>query len=130
MPRQEKAAYSRGQSAAVHSLLILDPQVLHDTAIDKMLFDNLLDVGAVLIGVPDCVRIHDHYRTFTATIKAAGRIDPHAALARDVEILGAALGILTHFGGGVIFAAHISIIAAVGAKKHMAFVIRHDHSIA
>jgi hypothetical protein len=104
------------------SLQVLDPQALHDAAIDKMLFDNLLDVVTVLIRVPDRVRIHDHNRAFTATIQAAGRIDSHAALARDVEILS----ILTHFGGGVIFAAHIPVVAVVGAEEHVAFVIRHD----
>jgi hypothetical protein len=108
------------------SLQVLDPQALHDAAIDEMLFDNLLDVVAVLIRVPDRVRIHDHNRAFTATIQAAGRIDSHAALARDVEILGATLGILTHFGGGMIFAAHIPVVAVVGAEEHVAFVIRHD----
>lgn len=90
-----------------------------------MLVDDLIDIGAVFVGIPNRIRVDDDDGALAAAIHTTGGIDSHTTLAGDVERLRAPLSVMAHLGGVVVFTAHVAIIAAVGAEKHMAFVIRH-----
>jgi len=61
----------------------------------NMLVDDLVDVFAVHIGVPDRIRIHHQHRPLFTTIQTAGLVDAHLAGPGQVQLLDALLGVIT-----------------------------------
>ena len=84
-----------------------------------------VDVGAVDIGVPDCLRINHQYRTFIAAVQAAGLIDAGLAFARESQRLDLFLGVVAQILGAVVVAAIGAGFALVAAEKHVVFEVAH-----
>lgn len=91
----------------------------------EMFIDDLVDVFAINIAVPDFVGIDHEHRAEFAAVKATGRIDAHLALAGKPQLLDPGLGVLANFGGIAASAALFAAVALVGAEKDVVFVKGH-----
>src|SRR5437762_7364572 len=69
-------------------------QALDDAAVLQVFLDDLVDVSAVDIRVPDRVRINDDARTLLAAVEAAGLVDAELARPGEAEFLHAALSVI------------------------------------
>src|SRR5205085_3832421 len=103
----------------------LDPQALDDAPVHQVLVDDLVDVLLVHARVPDFLRIHDHHRALVAAVQAAGLVDPDLALAVELELLDALLGVFLHRLGAVARAAVFGSLALVEAEEDVVFVEAH-----
>src|SRR3569832_1720472 len=99
-----------------------DFQALDDLSADDMLVDDFIDVFRIDIGVPGALRINDQHRAFFAAIQAAGLVDPHLALAVQIEFLDAPLRMLLRRLGAARSAAGPAVIAFVDAEKDVLLV--------
>jgi hypothetical protein len=89
-----------------------------------MLVNDFIDVFLIDIGVPDAFGINHQYRSFLATVQAAGLVDADLARAIQVKRLDAALGMFLRGLRTAIGAAWTPVFALVQAKKYMLLVIR------
>src|ERR1043165_1598469 len=88
------ATCGAGDEFATGARAHLHPQALDHAAVLDVLLDDLVDVGAVDVRVPDAFRVHHDAGTFLATVEAARLVDAHLAFARQAELLDARLGIV------------------------------------
>jgi hypothetical protein len=106
-----------------------DPETLDNPAVYQVLIDNLIEVRAIDIGIPDSVRIDDDDRTFLTPVQASRHVDTHAPTSRDSELLAALLRVITHAPGIKPLAAVTAVVALVGTKKHVIAIIGHGQTI-
>src|SRR5687767_8411728 len=107
----------------------LHPQALDHPSVHYVLFDDLVDVRLVDVGVPDRVGIDDHAGAFLAAVEAARLVHAHLARARQAERLDAALGILAHARRALVVAAGAAAVALVAAEENVSLVVRHEGRI-
>ena len=100
-------------------------QTFNDTAILNVLRNDFVDVGFIDIGVPDLFRVHDQHRTFRAAVETASKIDAHFALAVQIELLDAILGVSAYSFGIVLIAAFFAVVALINAEKYVVLVKAH-----
>src|SRR5205823_5524030 len=115
-PRDEHAA---GGGTHLHA------QALDDAAVPQVLLDDLVDVRAVDVGVPDRVRVDHHAGAFFAAIQAPGLVDAHFPGAGKPQLLDPLLGVIAHRGGPLVVAAGAPAVALVAAEKHVPLVVGH-----
>src|SRR5690349_4222646 len=115
----------RPEAAGGSETVLSNAQPLYDAAVDEMLLDDFVNVFLVDVRVPDRFRIHDHHRTFFASVHAAGLIDANFFLARQAKLLDAALGIVTHLLRTMVVTARAGIVALVAAEEYVIAVIAH-----
>jgi hypothetical protein len=72
-------------------------QSRYDTPTDEVLFNDLVDVLFINIGIPDVVRINDQNRSVVAAVQAARLVDADLALALEAKLADALLGISLDF---------------------------------
>jgi len=87
--------------------------------------DDLVDVGAVHVGVPDRVGIDDEARPLFATVEAPRLVDPHLALPGLIERPDPGFGVGLQLQGAVVGAAGLRRRPLVAAEEHVALVIAH-----
>ena len=104
-----------------------NPQSFDYSTLEEMLLDDLVDVFAVDVAIPNRFRIHHHDGAFFATVKAAALIDPHHAAAVATSRFHAPFCIIPAAGGIVVGATTFAVIALVDAKKYMALVMWFAH---
>ena len=92
-----------------------------------MAVDNLVDVFLINIRVPGTLRVNHHHWPFLAAVQATGVIDPHLALTRQTKPFYAGLGIIAHGLGIVVGTTWPAILAQVGAKKYVVFIVGFVH---
>src|SRR5690349_18408782 len=112
-------------SARVVPAGMLDPQALDDAPVHEVLVDDLVDVVLVHVGVPDLLGIDDDDRPFLAAVEAARLVDADHALAVELELLDALLGVFLHRLGAMAGAAVLGRIALVEAKEDVVLVVAH-----
>ena len=100
-------------------------QPLDGLAADHVTVDDLVDVLAVHVGVPDGLGIDDQHGSFLATVETAGLVDAHLSLAVEAERLDPALGVLLHLDGVGVRTASFRRLALVAAEEHVAVVVAH-----
>src|SRR6185503_20873409 len=64
-----------------------DSKSFDDAAVQEVLLDDFVDVGAVDVGIPDRLRIDHDAGPLLAAIEAARLVDAHLALACETERL-------------------------------------------
>src|SRR5260221_7634348 len=101
------------------------PQAFDDAPVFQVLLDDLVDVGAVHVGVPDGVRIDHHARALLAAVEAAGLVDAHLPLPREAELLHALLGVVAHLRSALVVAADLPAVALVAAEEYVPGVVGH-----
>lgn len=104
---------------------VSDSQPFHNPPVLQMLLDDLVDILAVNIAVPDRFRVHDYYRSFRTAIETSRGIDPDATLAAKPQFLAALLGIVTEALRIESLTAVTAIRTQIGAEKNMISIIRH-----
>src|SRR3954467_14103774 len=90
-----------------------------------MLFDDLVHVRLVDIGIPGPLGVDDQHGTFFAAIHASGLVDAHLVFARETQLLDAAFCVVAHPLRAVIVAARLAIVALVAAEKDVIAVVAH-----
>ncbi len=98
---------------------------LDHAAVLEVLLDDLVDVGAIDVGVPDRVRIDHDAGAFLATVQAAGLVDADLAFAGEPELLHPALGVVADLGCALVVAADPAAVALVAAEENVLCVIGH-----
>ena len=83
-----------------------------------MLLDNLIEIGAIHIAVPGCLRVNDDDRPFGAAVQAAGAVDADLVGNGRAKLLDALLNVVAGFLGAALLAAPRSVRPQVGAKRH------------
>src|SRR4030095_16355258 len=119
----------RRRSVASRRAVPSNAQSIDEAAIDQMRVDDLVDVMAVHVRVPDRFRVDDDAGTFVAAIQAAGLVDAHLAGAAQAKRLDTFLGVLLHFGRVMTSAAGGAFLALVQAEKHVVLVVAHARSL-
>lgn len=104
-----------------------DFQAFDRDTIPQVRRHDFLDIFLVDVGVPDAFRVDDGDRTFLATIKATGRVDPHAALAGQAKLPGAQFRKIPHcFTAATATAWPVRALGTdVGAEENVALVVAH-----
>src|SRR5688500_15458659 len=116
--------------ARVAATAMSDAQALDDAAAHEVLLDDLVDVLLVHVRVPGLLGVDHHHRSQLAAVEAAGLVDAHLALAGELELLDALLGVLLHRLGAVAGAAILGGLALVEAEEHVVLVVAHDAILA
>ena len=104
----------------------IDPEPLDRPASHQVLVDDGIDIVPVHVGVPDTLRVDDDNRSFAAAIQAPRIIDAKASSAGQPQRLDplfrmVAQPLRTELGTAP------ALLAAVGAKEDVVFVIGHIH---
>ena len=94
----------------------------------QMLFNDLVYIVLVHIGVPHAIRVHHQHRPFIAAVHATRRIDANLALTIEIECSYFVLGIAAQVAGMVIVAASFTRLALIAAEKHMFLIMTHGAS--
>src|SRR5689334_14751623 len=94
-----------------------------------MAVDDLVDVAAIDVGVPDRFGIDDQHRSFLAAIEAARLVDAHLAGTGETQRLDALLGVLLHLERAGVGAALLGSLALVAAEEDVTPVITHGRAI-
>src|SRR6266850_2045797 len=100
-------------------------QALDHAAVLEVLLDDLVDVGAIDVGVPDRVRVDHDAGAFLAAVEAARLVDADLAFTGEAELLDAALGVVADLAGALVVAADPAAVALVAAEEHVLCVIGH-----
>ena len=105
---------------------VLQSQAIYDPAIFQMAVDNLINVLAVHVAVPNSVRVHHQHRSLIAAIKTTRGVHAHTALSGDTQFLAALLRVGAHIQGIEILATGRAALALIAAEENMISIIRHD----
>src|SRR5688572_24761696 len=101
-------------------------QPFDHAAVLQVLLDDLVDVRAVDVRVPDRVRVDHHARTFLAAVEATRLVDPDLALPGEPELLDALLGVIAQLRRALGGAARtVARLALVAAEEDVLVVIGH-----
>lgn len=100
-------------------------QAFNNPAIDQMLFDDLVNIFPIDIGIPDSLGVHDDHRSLLTTVETSRRIDPHSALAGESKRLGSLLGIIAHGLRIKALATCAAISTFIGTEKYVISIIGH-----
>ena len=103
----------------------LYPQALHNPPVLQVLFNNLIDIFPIYIGIPDRFRVNSDHRALRTAVQTAGSINPHPALAGKAQFLATLLGIIAQLLRTKALATFTAISPQVCAKKDMVLVIGH-----
>src|SRR5665811_776027 len=91
-----------------------------------MLFDDLIEIAFIHVGVPSALGIDHDDRTFVAAIHASGGVDADVVLlVGNAEFLDLVLHVIARLLRTVIVAAGFTAFALVGAEKNMLVVKAH-----
>src|SRR3989344_3813585 len=100
----------------------------HNSSMDQMFVNNLVNVVMVNVGVPRTLRINHDYRPFLAAIEATGAVHADTALSMQPQRFDPLLGVIAHALGIVVRAAGGTVVPTVHTKKHMVtVVVRRRH---
>jgi hypothetical protein len=91
-----------------------------------MLFDDLVQIALVDIGVPRAFGIDHDHRAVVTTVHAAGRVDADAIIdVGDAELFDFVFDVIAHLLRAVVIAAALIVGALVGAEKDMFVEVAH-----
>src|SRR5688572_1279841 len=93
-----------------------------------MLVDDLVDVLAIHVGIPDRIGVDHHDRALLAAVEASRLIDAHLAGPGELQALDAVLGVVAHLLRAAAVAALLAFLALVAAEKDMFPVVAHGRS--
>src|SRR5436190_1460496 len=91
----------------------------------EVLLDDLVDIGAVDIGVPDRLRVHHDAGPFLAAIQAPRLIHPHLTRTCEAQFLDPFFCVVAHSACAFVVAAGLAVLALVAAEKNVSFVVAH-----
>jgi len=118
---QQQRTQKVNENALENSRLYLQPG--YSFAMHKMLLDDLVDICAIAVGIPDRLRVDHAYRPLRTSIQATGTVDPHTPLPGYAQFLDLLLGVVTQRHGIVVHAALPARLTLIGAEKDVALVI-------
>src|SRR5438045_9565126 len=90
-----------------------------------MRVDDFVDVVAIEVRIPDCIRVHDDDRPFLAAVETACLVDADFAFAGKAERLDPLLRIFLHLERAGRGATPFGRVSLVAAKKDVAAAIAH-----
>ena len=117
--------FTDGEQAG-HRLLNL--QALNDAAILNVLENNLVNVALIYVGVPNIIWVDDQHRALGTTIQTAGEVDAHLALAIQIQLLDAILGVTANALRVVLIATRAAVVALVDTEKNVMPVVTHGNN--
>jgi hypothetical protein len=94
-----------------------------------MLFDDLVHVFLIDIGIPDPFGINNHYRPFFATVEAPGGIDAGTPWTGYTQILAALFCVVANGKRIITLTAGAAVFTKIGAEKHVIAIIEHGVTI-
>jgi ubiquinone biosynthesis monooxygenase Coq7 len=95
----------------------------------QMLFDDLVHIFLIDIGIPDPFGINDHYRPFFASVKAPGGIDANPTWTGYTQILAAQFGVIAQGTRIEALTAGAAVFTKIGAEKDVIAVVGHAVTI-
>jgi len=98
-------------------------QARYDVASHQVVFNDLINIVAVFIGVPNRLRVNDTNRTLRTSVQATGAIYPNFPSAGEPEFLAALLGIVPQCHGIMIHTTLAPFLPLVGAEKNMPLIM-------
>jgi hypothetical protein len=91
-----------------------------------MLFDDLIDIFLIHVGIPDIFRIHDDNGTFVASVEATRVVNSYPpAFTIQFECFDTGLGVVSHGLCTEIITALFTGFSLVHAEKYMLLVVAH-----
>lgn len=90
-----------------------------------MLINDSVNIGAVLVAVPDAFRIDNDDRAFSTSVKASRLIDPGLPGSVNPEFLAALLGVVPHRACIMVLTTGF-VLPPVDAEENMALVVGHQ----
>src|SRR5262245_47227900 len=90
-----------------------------------MLLDDLVDIRAVDVGVPDRLGIDHDAGSFLAAVQAPRLVDAHLARPGETQLLDALLRVVAHAARALVVAAGLAVLALVAAEENVPFVVAH-----
>ena len=91
-----------------------------------MLFDDLVEITFIYVGVPGALGIDHDDRTFLAAIHTSGGVDADFILwVGNAELLDLVLHIVARLLCAVIVAASPAVLTLIGTEKNMLIVKAH-----
>jgi len=92
----------------------------------QMLFDDLIHIFAINIGVPDVIRVNHDDWTLGAAIQAACCVDSYFACAGQAHVLYFSLGVSAYLAGIALLTTGLATFTLIGAKKYVIFIKSHE----
>ena len=105
--------------------MLLNLQALNHAAILNVFENDFVDVALVYVGVPNVIWIDDQHRPLGTTVQTAGEVDTHLALAIEIELLDAILGVAANTLRVVLIATRAAVVALVDTEKDVMPVVTH-----
>src|SRR3569623_849531 len=106
----------------------LQLQALDNTPLLEVDLEDFVDVGFVLIGIPDAFRVHDQQRALVAAVETTGAVDTAPAFAIEMGVLDLFLQVVAHLLAAGRAAAFCAVVTLVGAEENMVLVVLVGHS--
>jgi ubiquinone biosynthesis monooxygenase Coq7 len=94
-----------------------------------MLFDDLVHVFLIDIGIPDTFGINDHYRPLFAAIKAPGGIDANPPWTGYTQILAAQFDVIAQAPRIETLTAGAAVFTKISAEKDVIAIVGHAVTI-
>jgi len=118
---QQQPTRKANENALENSRLYLQPG--YSFAMHQMLLDDLVDICAIAVGIPDRFRVDHAHRPLGTSVQATGTVDTYPALPGDAQFLAALLCVVTQRHGVMVHAALPARLTLIRAKKDVALVI-------
>jgi len=118
----------REQNNVRRELLVLNFKSIDDLPLLQVLFDDLIQIIIINIGVPRLFGVNHHHRTLLATVQTTGVIDAYLALATQAELFAALFYVIAGFLCAALITGLALATSQVGTEKHMVLVIGHTLS--
>ena len=100
-------------------------QALHNPPVLQMLFNNLIDIFLIYIGIPDRFRVNSDHRAIRTAVQTASSINPYPALAGETQLPATLLGIIAQPLRTKALTTFTAISPQICTKKDMVLVIGH-----
>jgi hypothetical protein len=94
-----------------------------------MLFDDLVHIFLIDIGIPDPFGIDDYYWSFLAAVKAPGGIDTDPPRTGYTQILAALFGVVAHGKRIIALTAGAAVFTQIGTEKDVIAIVGHAVTI-
>ena len=95
----------------------------------QMLFDDLVHIFLIDIGIPDPIGINDYYRTLFAAIETPGGIDANRPWTGYAQSLAAQFGVITQLTRIEALTAGAAVFTKIGTEKDVIAIVGHAVTI-
>ena len=108
--------------------MLLNLQALNHAAILNVFENDLVNVALIYVGVPNIIWIDDQHGALGTAVQTAGEVDAHLALAIQIQLLDAILGVAANALRVVLIATRAAVVALVDTEKNVMPVVTHGNN--